>query len=54
MTGGQCLHIDLSDAVESNRLKALANDVLDGKRSMADNEIASVRRHYNERVDSNL
>jgi len=46
MTGGQTLSIGLSDSVEFNRLRKLAEDVLQGKRSMTDPEIVAVRKKY--------
>ena len=48
MTGGQNLHISLSNSVEWNRLKALAEDVLSGKRAFTDSEIVAVRTIYGE------
>jgi hypothetical protein len=46
MTGGQNSHISLADSVEWNRLKALAEDVLSGKRAFTDSEIVAVRTTY--------
>jgi hypothetical protein len=46
MTGGENLHVSLSDSIEWNRLKALAEDVLQGKRAMTDREIVKVRNKY--------
>ena len=46
MTGGECLRLSLSDMVEWNLLKGLAEDVLAGKRSMTDKEIEKVREEY--------
>jgi len=46
MTGGRTLSISLSDSVELNRLKKLAEDVLGGKRSMTDAEIVAVWKKY--------
>jgi hypothetical protein len=46
MTGGRNLHIILSNGVETNRLRTLAEDVLQGKRSMVDSEITEVRKQY--------
>jgi hypothetical protein len=46
MTGGQCLNISLSDSIEWNRLKTLAEEVLQGKRSVSDKEIVAVRKQY--------
>jgi hypothetical protein len=48
MTGGQARSISLSDSVELNRLKELAEDVLRGKRAMTDQEIAAVRKKYSD------
>lgn len=46
MTNGQTLSISLSDSVEFNQLKNLAEDVLQGKRSMTDAEIVAARNKY--------
>lgn len=46
MTDGQCLNISLSSSIEWNRLKALAEDVLQGKRAVTDKEIVAVRKQY--------
>jgi hypothetical protein len=48
MTGGQTLSISLSDSVELNHLKKLAEDVLQGKRAMTDKEIIAVRTKYSD------
>jgi len=49
MTGGQNVHISLSNPAEWNRLRALAEDVLQGKRTMTDKEIVAVRKKYSDR-----
>jgi hypothetical protein len=46
MTGGENLNISLSSSIEWNRLKALAEDVLQGKRAVTDKEIVAVRKQY--------
>lgn len=46
MTGGENLDISLSSPIEWNRLKALAEDVLQGKRAVTDKEIVAVRKQY--------
>lgn len=43
MTGGRHIEIDLSDGILWNRLKALAEDVLGGKRGMTDPEILRMK-----------
>ena len=48
MTGGRTLSISLSDSVELNRLKKLAEDVLQGKRATTDKEIVAVRKEYSD------
>jgi len=49
MTGGRSLEISLSDSIESNLLKELAEDVLGGKRTMDDDEILAAKEKYSER-----
>jgi len=46
MTGGEALHIILSDSIGWDGQKALAEDVLNGKRAMTDKEIVAVRKKY--------
>ena len=48
MTGSRTLSISLSDSVELNRLKKLAEDVLQGKRATTDKEIVAVRKEYSD------
>jgi hypothetical protein len=48
MTGGQTLSITLADGQEFNRLRELAEDVLQGRRAMSDKEIAAARKKYSD------
>ena len=48
MTGGQSSHLSNYNQIEWNRLKVLAEDVLQGKRSINDKEILAVRKKYSD------
>jgi hypothetical protein len=48
MTYGQFRRVTDSDPEEYERLKKLADDILEGKRGMTDKEIVAVRKKYSE------
>jgi hypothetical protein len=48
LTNGQTLSITLADGQEFNRLRKLAEDVLQGRRAMSDQEIVAVRKKYSD------
>jgi len=48
MSNGQTLSISLADGQEFNRLRKWAEDVLAGRRPMADAEIVAVRKKYSD------
>jgi len=48
LTNGQTLHMTSSDSEEYNRLKGLAEEILQGKRTITDKEIIAVRKRYSE------